>query len=245
MCWIFPLILAIEFFIKFSCSDFYWNIYFSKLYKFYLSYEILKMSAQSPSNLYHKYTINHLDRQSKSDPKSLQPEASRTTVKTWWHQMETFSALLAFCVGNSPVTGEFPSQRPVTWNFDVFFDLHLNKQLSKHLWRWWFDTLSRSLWRHCKMMKFTQDLESQLIYQFRAQRPQVISLEDITVTSHEHHGVSNWIYPTACSGLHRIQHQSLALWDLCEGNRWLVVYHHKGPVMQKGFPYRNIIMTVN
>ena len=31
---------------------------------------------------------------------------------TWWrHQMETFSALLAFCVGNSPVTGEFPSQR--------------------------------------------------------------------------------------------------------------------------------------
>ena len=28
-------------------------------------------------------------------------------------QMKTFSALLAFCAGNSPVTGEFPSQRPV------------------------------------------------------------------------------------------------------------------------------------
>ena len=27
--------------------------------------------------------------------------------------METFSVLLALCVGNSPVTGEFPSQRPV------------------------------------------------------------------------------------------------------------------------------------
>ena len=37
------------------------------------------------------------------------------------HQMETFSALLAFCEGNSPVTGEFPSQRPVMWSFDVFF----------------------------------------------------------------------------------------------------------------------------
>ena len=43
------------------------------------------------------------------------------------HQMETFSALLAICVGNSPVT----AQRPVTPSFDVFFDLRLNKRLSK------------------------------------------------------------------------------------------------------------------
>ena len=50
----------------------------------------------------------------------------------WWrHQMETFSALLALCAGNSPVIGEFPAQRPVTWIFDVFFDLSLNKRLSK------------------------------------------------------------------------------------------------------------------
>ena len=38
----------------------------------------------------------------------------------WSQQMETFSTLLALCVGNSPVTGEFPSQRPVMWSFDVF-----------------------------------------------------------------------------------------------------------------------------
>ena len=36
------------------------------------------------------------------------------------HQMETFSALLALCAGNSPVTGEFPAQRSVTQSFDVF-----------------------------------------------------------------------------------------------------------------------------
>ena len=43
---------------------------------------------------------------------------------TWWrHQMETFSALLAICAGNSPVSGEFPAQRPVARSFDVFFDL--------------------------------------------------------------------------------------------------------------------------
>ena len=45
------------------------------------------------------------------------------------HQMETFSALLATCAGNSPVPGEFPTQRPVTRSFDVYFDL--NKRLSK------------------------------------------------------------------------------------------------------------------
>ena len=41
---------------------------------------------------------------------------------TWWrHQRETFSALLAICAGNSPVTGEFPSQRPMAESVDVFF----------------------------------------------------------------------------------------------------------------------------
>ena len=38
--------------------------------------------------------------------------------------MDTFSALMAISAGNSPVSGEFPAQRPVTWSFDVFFDLH-------------------------------------------------------------------------------------------------------------------------
>ena len=37
--------------------------------------------------------------------------------------METFSALLALCAGNSPVTGKFPAQMAVTRSFDVFFDL--------------------------------------------------------------------------------------------------------------------------
>ena len=46
-------------------------------------------------------------------------------------------------------TGEFPSQRPATRSFDVFFDLSLNKRLSKQSWGWWFETPSRPLWRHC------------------------------------------------------------------------------------------------
>ena len=54
--------------------------------------------------------------------------------------METISVLFALCAGNSPVTGEFPAQRPVTRSFDVFFDLQLNKRLSKQSWGWWFET---------------------------------------------------------------------------------------------------------
>ena len=40
-----------------------------------------------------------------------------------------FSVLLALCAGNSTVTGEFPSQRPVTRSFDVFFGMRSNKRL--------------------------------------------------------------------------------------------------------------------
>ena len=70
----------------------------------------------------------------------------------WWrHQMETFSVLLAICAGNSPVPSEFHAHRPVTRSFDVFFDLRLNKRLSKQSWSWWFETLSRPLWRHWDM----------------------------------------------------------------------------------------------
>ena len=68
-------------------------------------------------------------------------------VIKWKH----FSALLALCAGNSPVTGELPSQRLVTRSFDVLFDLRLNKLLSNQSWDWWFETPSRPLWSHCNV----------------------------------------------------------------------------------------------
>ena len=93
---------------------------------------------------------------------------ARSNLISWWrHQMETFSALLALCAGNSPVTGESPSQRPMsyilvyegahylskkTWSFDVFFDLRLIKRLSKQSWGWWFEKPSCSLWHHCNVI---------------------------------------------------------------------------------------------
>ena len=71
--------------------------------------------------------------------------------------METFSALPAICAANSPVPGEFPAQRPVTRRFDIFFDLRLNKRLSKQSWGWWIETLSRPLWRHRNAAAITAD----------------------------------------------------------------------------------------
>ena len=64
------------------------------------------------------------------------------------------SALLALCAENSPANGEFPAQRPVTRSFDVFFDLLLNKRLNKQSIRRWFETPSRSLWRHCNWIMY-------------------------------------------------------------------------------------------
>ena len=66
-------------------------------------------------------------------------------VISWKH----FLRYWPFVRGNPPVTSEFPSRRPVTRSFDVFFDLCLNKQLSKQSWGWRFEMPLRSLWRHC------------------------------------------------------------------------------------------------
>ena len=78
----------------------------------------------------------------------LKINSARQMSFPWWRH-KTFSALLALCVGNSPDTSDFPSQRPVTRSFDVLFDLRLNQRLSKQWKPRWFETPSRSFWRRC------------------------------------------------------------------------------------------------
>ena len=65
---------------------------------------------------------------------------SHEICSRWRHEMETFSASLAICKGNPPATGGFPSQRPVKRSFGVFFDVHMNRQLSKQSRSWWSET---------------------------------------------------------------------------------------------------------
>ena len=54
--------------------------------------------------------------------------------------------------------GEFPTQRPVTRSFDVFFDRRLNKRLSKQPRGWWLETLSCSLWRQSNGLSFSLNI---------------------------------------------------------------------------------------
>ena len=70
----------------------------------------------------------------------------------WWrHQMETFSALLALCAGNSPVAGGFPSQRPVTRSCDAFFICAWTNGWANNRGA---SDLTRSLWRHLSWFIF-------------------------------------------------------------------------------------------
>ena len=111
---------------------------------YYVHYKVrLRINRQFHPQIYWAYEyLSVLVLQVKHVSRAAGPFA-------WWrHQMETFAALLAICAGNSPVPGEFPAQRPVTRSFDVFFDLRLNIRLSKQSWGWWFEMLSRPLWRH-------------------------------------------------------------------------------------------------
>ena len=64
----------------------------------------------------------------------------------------------------------FPSQRPATRSFDVFFDLHLTKRLNKQSRRRWFDTPSRSLWRHCNVVPNSDPVIRAAVGSFGVQR---------------------------------------------------------------------------
>ena len=104
---------------------------------------------------------NEAQKRINSEHSSVHANGSCHFHPTWWRQqMGTFSALLALCAGNAPVTGELPSHRSVTRSFGVFFDLRLDKRLSEQLKGWWFETPSRSLWRRCNnfinFLKFGQ-----------------------------------------------------------------------------------------
>ena len=107
---------------------------------------------------------------------------------SWWrHQLEAFSALLAICAGNSPVTGEFPAQRPVAQSFEVFFDQRPNKRLSEA------GDLRRHR-AHCDAIvmyaeKTPRDIEG-ASYIVRSQR-YYLTTRPSALPSREHNGLSN------------------------------------------------------
>ena len=119
----------------------------------------------------------------------------------------TFFALLAICVGNSPVPGEFPTQTPVTRSFDVFFISALNTRLSKQSGGWWFETPSRSLWRHCS------EVSSKMQYAFRKMQYTLSKIPCNLVkcyTRSFYWSVKRWCATVTPYGLHGVSnHQQL------------------------------------
>ena len=108
----------------------------SRLWAFFtesLQIELLSRSLNTPQTHVNTWAIHHI----------------RLSIVWWRHQMETFSALLVLCEENPPVTGGFPSLRPVTRSFGVLLDLRLKKRMSKLSRPRWFPMPSRPLWRHC------------------------------------------------------------------------------------------------
>ena len=88
-------------------------------------------------------------------------EAVNHTYYSWllhWQAMMTSSNGNIFRVIGL-LCGEFTGHRWITRTkasdaeFWCFFDLRLNKRLSKQSWGWWFETLSRPLWRHCNALR--------------------------------------------------------------------------------------------
>ena len=103
-------------------------------------------------------------------------EVVRDWHSVWWIIMIASSNGNIFRVTGplcGEFTGEFPAQKPGTRSFEVFFDLHLNKRLTKQLKRRWFETTSRSLWRHCNEYKAPHN--DQIV--FRKQLANIIDLD--------------------------------------------------------------------
>ena len=156
--------------------------------------------------------------------------------------MEEFSALLAICAGNSPVTGEFPAQRPVTRSFDVFFDLRLKKRLSKESWGWWSETPSLPLWRHsnayCHAGRFPG----------MWQHSHIIFTWCITMTSQWARlrlksPASRLFTQPFIQGVDHRKHQSSASLAFVRGiHRGPVNSPHKWSVTRKMFPFDDVIM---
>ena len=108
--------------------------YRSKLHPpYHESVNMTALSTQHFSEIYVNYLYNNIKRTISQLTSSFHDRiqlhvcaCSQPSTHTyayifpWWrHQMETCSALLALCAGNSPATGEFPSQRPVTRIFFI------------------------------------------------------------------------------------------------------------------------------
>ena len=122
------------------------------------------------THIYRRAITSHF-REEHSSPTSIFPVFMMTSTNGGMFRVNGFCAGNSpVTAGNSPVTGEFPSHRPVTRSLAVFFDLRLNKWLSKQSRRRWFETPSLWLWRHCNVVPNSDPVIRAAMVSFGIQR---------------------------------------------------------------------------
>ena len=145
--------------------------------------------------------------------------------------------------------GEFtgPAQRPVTRSFYVFFDLRLNKRLSKQSWDWWFETLPGPLWRHSNVLRQPQDSWLLIILDWGLWSILYSFLHygDVTMGMMASQITSLTIFnSTVYLGADQRKHQSSASLAFVWGIHWGPVNSpHKRPVPRKMFPFDDVIVV--
>ena len=152
--------------------------------------------------------------------------------------------------------GEFPTQRPVTRSFDVYFDLRLNKRLCKQSWGWWFETLLCPLWRHsneCVVHHFLPLFiwDIRVCYflfnslECSAKTVGICHYNDVIMSAMASQITSlTIVYSTVYSRRRSKKHQRSASLAFVGGiHRGPVNSPNKGPVTRKMFPFDDIIMV--
>ena len=113
-----------------------------------LGLELIHVSKRAPSN-------EEAETQIQTDITLKWKIPFHEEFKTWKY----FTHYWAFCEGNPPVTGGFPSQRSEMWSFGGLFEVSLNKLLNKQSSCWWFETPWCLMWSYCNdlaLMGFQQ-----------------------------------------------------------------------------------------
>ena len=151
-----------------------------------------------------------------------------------------------------PLWGEFtdhrwiPLTKPVTWSFDVFFDLRLNRRLNKSSRRRWFDAPLHSLWRHCnELLWFSMGLPEISRVTLTGMRMQMTRIESYHYNDVIMGPIASQItsltivYSIVYSDADQRKHQSSAslafVWGIHRGPLNSL---HKWPVTRKMFPIR-------
>ena len=152
--------------------------------------------------------------------------------KTWCHENGNIFRVTGHLCGEFTGDG-----RPVTWSFDEFFELHLNKRLSKQLWGWSFEIPSHPLWCHCNVFQFSDVIIAHWILQDdrklqEGREDEGMGTADIkygdSLVYLQHSKTGLWLsyqtFETKKRGVGRVEekkvthHSSPMLWHLCEAN---------------------------